>query len=565
MTATTTLHALAADYWEFRLREYPVLAHDIGDKRYRRELFHESIADFQRRDAKNSGFLERLSAIDLQDLSPADGITHQLLAREIGEDREHYAFASHLRPVLFPVSPEGMVAHAMQKTVIRDLADAECFLERLRTLSDYFAHQQERLLAGVAAGYRLPRAVYARVCASVSAYCEGPVDAHACYRPLAVAAARDPQGFAGIQAAGLKLMEERVLPAFRRWLDALRAYEPNCRDSVGISEEPEGANYYAFLARHFTTTKLTPAEIHAIGLDEVARITAAMNAVAAEAGYADNLAGMRDYVASDPRFVAESKDALRERLQILSKRIERRIPEFFGRIPRMTYGIESIPEALSAQLPPAYAQPNPPSGLTSGVFWVTSLPARCPVTMHVPITMHEAWPGHLMHIALLQEMTELPAFRRYGLGNYTAYIEGWAMYCEQLGYDFGLYDDPFARFGQYDMEIWRAVRLVVDSGLHAMGWTRAEAIRYMATYVTLPQEAIEAEIDRYIGWPGQALGYKLGELKVRELRKRAEQRLGPAMDLRALHDRFSDCGPVTLDLLDEHIEAWISAAEPRAA
>jgi len=563
MTATAALQELTAEYWEFRLREYPVLAHDVGDARYRRDLFHESIADFDRRDAEQGRLLERLARIPLAELDRADRITHRLLAREIGEEREHYAFASHVRPVLFPLGPEGAVGFAMQKTAIRQPDDAEDFLSRLESLPGHFEHHRERLRAGLAAGYRLPAAVHVRVCASVAAYCEGTVETHACFRPLAAAAGRDAEAFAGAVARGKKVVEAQVLPAFRGWLEELKAYAPHCRDAVGIAEEPDGEAYYAFLARHFTTTRLTPTEIHATGLDEVARLRAAMEAVAAEAGYRGDLPGLRNLIATDPRFVAKSKDELRERMQVLAKRIERRIPEFFGRIPRMTYGIESIPESLSAQLPPAYAQPNPPSGLAAGVFWVTGLPARCPTPMHVPITMHEAWPGHLMHIALLQEMTDLPAFRRYGLGNYTAYLEGWAMYCEQLGYDFGLYEDPFARYGQLDMEMWRAVRLVVDSGIHAQGWSRAKAIEFMAAHVTLPTEAVEAEVDRYIGWPGQALGYKIGELKVRGLRERAARRLGPSLDLRALHDRFSDAGPVTLEILDEHIEEWIAAAERR--
>ena len=563
MTATTALQGLAAEYWEFRLREYPVLAHDLGDTRYPRDLFRESIADYDRRDAEHARLLARLATIPLAELSPGDRITHRLLAREIGEEREHYAFGSHLRPGLFPLGPESAVGFAMQKTAIRHPADAEDFLARLETLPGYFEHHRERLRAGLAAGYRLPGAVRARVVASVTAYCEGPVEAHACYRPLAAAGGRDAAPFEAAQARGRQLIEERVRPAFRGWLDELRGYAPHCRDSVSIREEPDGEAYYGFLARHFTTTTLTPAEIHATGRDEVARIRAAMDEIAAEAGFPGDLPGLRTLIATDPRFVAKTRDELRERMQVLAKRIERRIPEFFGRIPRMTYGIESIPDALSAQLPPAYAQPNPPSGLAAGVFWVTGLPARCPTPMHVPITMHEAWPGHLMHIALLQEMKELPAFRRYGLGNYTAYLEGWAMYCEQLGYDFGLYEDAFARYGQLDMEMWRAVRLVVDSGIHAMGWSRAQAIEFMAAHVTLPTEAVEAEVDRYIGWPGQALAYKVGQLKISELRSRAEKALGGKFDLRGFHDLVLLGGALPLDVLEARVDAWIVGVQAK--
>jgi uncharacterized protein (DUF885 family) len=185
--------------------------------------------------------------------------------------------------------------------------------------------------------------------------------------------------------------------------------------------------------------------------------------------------------------------------------------------------------------------------------------------MHVPLTLHEAWPGHLMHIALLQEMDALPAFRRYGMLGYTAYIEGWALYCEQLGHDFGLYEDPYAHYGQLEMELWRAVRLVVDTGIHAQGWSRAAALAYMGEHLTLPSATIEAEVDRYIGMPGQALAYKIGELKIRELRARAERALGERFDLRALHDRMIDAGPVTLDLLEEHVQAWIDGAQERVA
>ncbi len=542
-----------------------MLAHDVGDARYAHELFHESIADFDRRAIEQRRMSERLAAIPLVELSAADQITHRLLAREIGEEREKYAFNAHLRPELFPTGPESMVGFAMQKTSLRHRDDAEAFLARLATLPQFFAAHRERLRAGLAAGYRLPRAVHTRIVASVTAYCDGAVPSHACYRPLAAAAERDAGAFASALAQGQRLIEDEVLPALRGWREALTDYAPHCRDADSVRGEPDGEAYYAFLARHFTTTSLSPGEIHATGRDEVARISAAMHAAAAEAGFAGDLAGLRTEIATGARFVAKNRDELRERMQVLAKRIERRIPEFFGRLPRMTYGIESIPDALSAQLPPAYAQPNPPSGLTAGVFWITGLPERCPTPMHVPITLHEAWPGHLMHIALLQEMTELPAFRRYGLANYTAYLEGWAMYCEQLGYDFGLYEDPFARYGQLDMEMWRAVRLVVDSGIHAMGWNRAEAIAFMSEHVALPPDTIAAEVDRYIGWPGQALGYKIGELKVRGLRERAARRLGDALDLRALHDRFSDAGPVTLEILDEHVEAWISAAEARVA
>jgi len=560
MTAAK-LEALAQDYWEFTLREFPHLAHDVGDPRYGTELFHESNADFGRRDGEAARLLARLADLPLAGLNGADSMTAHLLGRELGEARERFAFSSHLRPEFFPLGPEGRLGYAMQKTTLLRPSDAEQFVARLETVPTYFDDHRERLHAGLAAGYRLPSVLIGRIRASVAGYANAPLETHACYRPLAAATTRDPVAFGSLARRGKTFVESRIVPAMQRWLEALGDdYARHCRDTIGIREEPDGEGYYAFLARHFTTKSLTPAEIHAIGLEEVARIRGEMEVVAARAGFPGNLPGLRTHLSTDTRFVARDKEDLRERMEVLAKRIERRIPEFFGRIPRMTYGIDSIPEPLAAQLPPAYAQPNPPSGTSAGVFWVTSLPERCRSYLHAPFALHEAWPGHLMHIALMQEMTELPAFRRYGILNYTAYVEGWAMYCEKLGHDLGFYADPFVHYGALDMEIWRAVRLVVDTGIHAFGWTRDQAIAYMGEQVALPRATIEAEIDRYIGWPGQALGYKIGELTVSGLRAEATKRLGDRLDLRGLHDRFSDAGPVTLDLLETHVRAWIAAA-----
>jgi uncharacterized protein (DUF885 family) len=565
VTATDRLREIAAEYWEFHLREHPYVAHDLGDPRYRRELFHESAADHERRARAAAGFAARLAAIPAATLAGHDRYSHRLLARELEAIQGHLRFGTHLRPFLYPEGPDTTVAFTLQRSSIQTCLDAEDYVARLATLPAYFDDRRERLLAGAAAGHRLPAVLLDRICASVEAQLAAPDEQSAWYGPLARLTGAQPR-FAEASAQLRQLIQRELRPAYGRWLEMLRGeYSAHCRESIGLREEPDGEACYAFLARGYTTVDATPAEIHATGVEEVARIRAAMEVVATRAGCSGDVAALQRQLIGSPGFVLASKESLRERVEVLAKRIERRIPEFFGRIPRMTYGIESIPEAQSAQLPPAYAQPNPPSRLSSGVFWVTGLPERCPVQMHVPLTLHEAWPGHLMHIALLQEMDELPAFRRYGMLGYTAYIEGWALYCEQLGHDFGLYEDPYAHYGQLEMELWRAVRLVVDTGIHAQGWSRPAALAYMGEHLTLPPATLEAEVDRYIGMPGQALAYKIGELKIRELRARAERALGVCFDLRALHDRMIDVGPVTLDLLEEHVQAWIDGAQERVA
>jgi uncharacterized protein (DUF885 family) len=305
--------------------------------------------------------------------------------------------------------------------------------------------------------------------------------------------------------------------------------------------------------------------VHALGLAEVARIDAEIQIVAVEAGFADNLAGYREFLASDPQFVAPNADALRHAVEALCKRVDRRIPEFFGLIPRITYGVQSIPEAVSARMPPAYAQPSAADGSSAGIFWISGMPSKAPSYLHPALVVHEAWPGHLMHLALLNEQTDTPAFRRYGAVKYTACIEGWALYCETLGIEMGLYTTPHEHYGRLEMEMWRAVRLVVDTGIHAKGWSREQAVAYMAERLTLSRETIEAEVDRYAALPGQALGYQIGNLKLRELRQRAEGRLGTRFSHRGFHEAVMTAGAVTLPVLDDLVSDWLQREQERQA
>ncbi|MGH8033694.1 MAG: DUF885 domain-containing protein [Lysobacterales bacterium] len=549
---------LADAYWEFQLREHPYVSHGQGDQRYGRDLFRESIADYARRDRLRSDFQQALATIDHARLNGQNRITFELLARELTEAREQFRFQSHLRPLLFPLGPDGMVADAIQKTAVSNPAEAEDYIARMETVPAFFADQSERLWAGLDQGFRLPGVLLQRIQGSTQSYLSSPAEKSVWFKPLA--RSTGTESLARSRASLCKLIEAKIRPAYRQWIDMLQEkYAVHCRDSIATRDEPDGEGFYQFLVRHYTSSELPASGIHELGHKEVRRITAGMQAIARRSGHAGDLDGMRKLLPADPRFRATSGENLREMFQILAKRIDRLIPEYFGHLPRMTFGVESVPEELAANVPPAYAQPNPPNGGTSGIFWITSLPDRCPTYLHVPLTLHEAWPGHLMHLALMQEMSNLPAFRRNGLAGYTAFIEGWGLYCEQLGHDFGLYDDPLAYYGCLEMEMWRAVRLVVDTGIHLYGWSRDQSIEYMARHLTLNLATIEAEVDRYIGMPAQALAYQIGGLKFLELRQRARSQLGESFNLRELHDRFMDAGPVTLGLLDTHVQTWIDS------
>jgi uncharacterized protein (DUF885 family) len=355
-----------------------------------------------------------------------------------------------------------------------------------------------------------------------------------------------------------QVVGQAIQPALRTLADHLEhRLLPAARESVACTDGPLGAEFYAFWVRHFTNLPLEPEAVHTLGLEEVRRLEEEMAEVAARAGFGGDLPGYRRFLGTDPSLRETSAERLRERVEALAKRIDGRIPTILGHLPRATYGVQSIPAAASEKLPIAYAQPNPADGSAAGTFWINGLPERVPTYALVSVTLHEAWPGHLMHIALMQEMTALPQFRRANFTKYGACLEGWAMYCETLGHELGLYETPHQHYGQLDMEMWRACRLVVDTGLHTKGWTREEAARYMGQRMSLSRTAIEAEVDRYIAMPAQALAYHIGGLKFRELRQRAQSRLGERFNLRRYHDQLMAAGAVTLPVLEELVDDWL--------
>jgi uncharacterized protein (DUF885 family) len=355
-----------------------------------------------------------------------------------------------------------------------------------------------------------------------------------------------------------EVLTESTLPALLAYAGFLETeLLPTARDTVAATDAPLGEQHYRGLIRQYVTLDRDPEEIHQTGLAEVARLSAEMEAVAADAGFPGDLTGYRRHLQEDPEQIMSSAEGLREAIEVLSKRIDGQIPRFIGRIPRTTYGVEPIPLAVAEKMPPAYAQINPADGSAAGVHRITTVPEKCPRHMHLPLALHEAWPGHLMHFAVTQELTDLPDFRRYGAFNYSGWSEGWALYCEELGVDMGLYTEPWQHYGRLDMEMWRAVRLVVDTGIHAKGWSRQQAIDYALTYLALPALTVEAEVDRYIGMPGQALAYQLGKITLRGLRDKAEAELGDSFSLKAFHDAFLGLGPVSLGVMEELLTAWI--------
>ena len=565
MAFSTALADLAARYWDFRAEEFPIDAISAGRATPATQLMLEAPADHERRAAWARAAMAELETIDLGPLGVQDRATHLLLAHELRLLIEIVDSGAHLRPAIYPLGPEFNLVYWANATALATAAEARLYIDRIAATPASFETVKQALRAGVAAGMAYPRMVVERAVAQVRGQVEGGVEANPFYGPLSRAASRGG-AMTELAAEGRRVVEEVVTPAFLDYAAFLEATVlPAASDSIAATDDRDGERFYRYNITQFTTVDLPPAEIHATGLSEVERIKGEMLAVAAEAGFPNDLEGFRTRLQTDNRQFSESAEALREEIEVLSKRIDARIPEFFGRLPRISYGVSSIPVALSERMPPAYAQPNPADGSAAGVHWVTSLPGKCPRYMHLPLALHEAWPGHLMHLALIQEMDQLPDFRRFGALKYAACLEGWALYCEALGEDMGFYDTPEKRYGRLEMEMWRAVRLVVDTGMHSEGWSRDQALEFFRANVAMPMETLTAEIDRYIGLPGQALAYQIGNLKFRELRARAEAALGDDFRIRAFHDALMAAGAVTLPVLEILIVDWIAEARQAVA
>ncbi len=555
--AQQRLDELAESYWRFECEETPLAAALAGVPLPDATLFRESAGDWARRDRRAGELLQRLGEIDEAELAGQQRATHRLLRRELDAVRSHFAVQAYLRPWLFPLGPDFLAVYWSNAAAIGSPADAEIYLERLRTLPAYWRDIAANLEAGAAAGLGWPRAVLAGALDGARAGAKGEGAASPFLGPFRRSAAKGLQAVADAALRAERIVEAELRPAQQAYVALLEQLLVGARESLSCSETSGGRDYYRAMVTHFTTTAIEPGAVHELGLAEVERIEREIEVVAEEAGYAGNVPGYRHFLSTDPQFVAASADALRAAMESLCKRIDRKIPSFFGRIPRTTYGVESIAEAASAAMPPAYAQPNPADGSAAGVFWVSGLPAKCPSYLHVPIAVHEAWPGHLMHIALIQEATGLPTFRRHGSVKYTACVEGWALYCESLAADMGLYETPHQHYGRLEMELWRAMRLVVDTGIHWQGWSRQKAIDEMAVRLTLAPETIAGEVDRYAGMPGQALGYQIGSLAFRGLRRRAEETLGSRFTHREFHDALTGAGAVTLPVLEGLVLEWI--------
>lgn len=545
--------------WERGLKEDPISASTAGDRRYHHLLPDLSAEALAQSAAADRAALERLRAIDAAALNERDRINRDVFEWRLA----HRVAGQRFQDDLMPMSQQGGIQTfdtLLEQLELSTVADVDAWIARLRAFDRYTDQHIDLLKRGVQAGLLPPKVVMQRVSQQIAGQVVDKPENSRFWKgfeelPKTLSDAERGR----LQAAGKAAIAEVVLPAFRRlqrYFDDV--YLPACRDTIAVTELPNGRDYYAWLAAGFTTTTLSPDEIHAIGLKEVERIRSEMEAVRREVGFEGDLAAFFHHLRTDPSFYYPTGEQLLVAYRNVAKRIDPELVKVFGTLPRLPYGVRPIPEALAPHTYTAYYQPGALDGSRAGYYYVNLYkPEARPKWEMMALSLHEAVPGHHFQFALGLELPEQPNFRR--VGYVVAYGEGWALYAERLGYEMGLYDDPYDRFGQLTYDMWRAVRLVVDTGMHAKGWSRERAIEFFKSNAPKSEQDIVNEIDRYIAWPGQALAYKIGQLKILELRARAERQLGERFDLRAFHDSVLGTGSVPLAVLEAAVDRWIAS------
>jgi len=557
----TTLHELFDREWERGLRENPTGATYLGDHRYDDRWPDDSAAALARRNRSDRGVLEALARIDPDSLSATDQLNRELFRRLYQGKLDAYSYGGQYTPLSHL---EGVAtAHQLAELInFQTVKDYENWLARLEGIGRVVDEDIALMREGVTRKLVQPRIIMQRVPAQIAMQIVADPVASPFYSPFRgmPASIATPER-ERLREAARTAISRTVVPAYVRLQQYLeRDYLPKCRQTVGVWDTPGGAAWYQNRVAWFTTTDLTADAIHEIGLREVARIRGEMQKVIEQVGFKGTFAEFLQFLRTDARFRYTDPQQLLQAYMAMAKRVDPLLPRYFGRLPRMPYGVRPIPAQIAPDTTTAYYQGPGQDGLRAGYFYVNLYRPEQRPTYEIPVlTMHEAVPGHHLQIALAQELGALPQFRRDFEA--TAFVEGWGLYSESLGQEMGLYEDPYDKFGQLTYEMWRAVRLVVDTGIHHRRWTREQAIEFFTANAAKTELDIANEIDRYIAWPGQALAYKIGELRIKALRREATEALGPRFDLRAFHDVVLGSGAVPLDVMEANVRRWIAGVQ----
>lgn len=558
--ADAALRQLVDEAWDWEVQTDPLLATEVADPRGQDRLPTESLELLEARADQRQRFLDRLLAIEQGALSDTARADHQVLRTRLSDAIAEHRYGTALMPLTSRSGFHVFLPDLAQSMRLETESNFRNYVARLNDFPRYFGEQIVLLRAGIARGLTPPAIVLRDIEQQLESQV---VETHAqslLYKPFQQArpAGISEEAWRSLSGDAAMAIEQAVVPAFRDLLTFMRGeYLPACRGSIAAGALPEGREFYRYRVRHFTTLALTPEEVHEIGLREVARVRGEMEACMRKTGFTGSWEAFIRQLRTDPRHYAKTPEELLQYTAWICKRIDGALPQLFARLPRTPYGIREIPAFVAPQTTSAYYWPPAGDGSRAGYFYLNTynLSSRPKYEMEA-LAMHEAVPGHHLQIALQQELQDLHAIRRFT--SFTAFVEGWGLYAERLGLEMGFYEDPYQDFGRLSMEAWRACRLVVDTGIHAQGWSREQAIEFMVANTALAEHNVVAEVDRYIGWPGQALGYKIGQLKILELRRRAEHQLAGKFDIREFHDVVLSQGAIPLELLEANVDRWIA-------
>jgi len=555
---TEDFATLLEESWEWQLVENPVRASRLGDRRFNEQWADMSLTAIERRHAEQQAFLRRLRTIDSSQLSAADALNYDLFRRQIENTLDSHEFKNYL----MPMSQRGGV-QSLETTAetlrLNNAKDYEDWLARMTQIEAVIEQTTARMEEGRKTGYMPPKILMERIPNQLSSQLvEDPESS-----PFFKSFANMPDEIGSedqerIKQLAIEVIEASIVPAYREFDHYFNdTYLPASRESIGASSLPNGEAFYEYRTRLYTTTQMTPDEIHRLGLNEVKRIRDEMQLIIDELEFAGSFDDFLNFLRTDPQFYYDTPEELFNGYLAVSKRIDPELVKLFGKLPRIPYGLRAIPDNIAPDTTTAYYNRPAADGSRPGYYYVNLYrPEVRPKYEMEVLSIHEAVPGHHLQIALQMEMEEMPSFRKYS--GFTAFSEGWGLYSESLGFEMGFYQDPYSHFGALTYDMWRAVRLVVDTGMHYKGWTRQQAIDFFKDNAAKTETDIVNEIDRYISWPGQALAYKIGQLQMLELRKKAEQALGDDFDVKAFHDELLGAGAIPMEILETRMNRWLT-------
>ncbi|MGC6421558.1 MAG: DUF885 domain-containing protein [Flavobacteriaceae bacterium] len=538
-----TLIAAYENYEPYDRNTYPL--GDFSEERF--ERFASFCSDLH----------EQLKKIDIRGFKRTDQISYELLDFILANHLEEYAFQTHWNPILSDAGFHNDLVYRVK--AISNEKEAQAYLNVLHAIPLYVTQQLDLLRKGLASGNSQPLVIFEGYASTYDQHTHTQVEDHFYYSPfLQLPTAMEAGRKVALQEQAKVLIEQKVIPSFRKIKSFFETeYYPKTRENISVSASPKGAQFYQNRIRYYTTLPLSAKEIHEVGEKEVKAIRGQMENIIAELGFNGNFSDFLLFLRTDSQFYSETPDQLLTQARDLSKRLDEQLPRFFKTLPRTPYGVAPVPAAIAPKYTGGRYIPTEIGSTRPGYYWVNTFNLKSrPLYVLPALTAHEAVPGHHLQMALNVELPDrIPQFRKDLY--LSAYGEGWGLYAEKLAEEMGVYTTPYERFGQLTYDMWRACRLVVDTGIHAFGWSRQKAIDYMANNTALSLHEVQTEVDRYISWPGQALSYKIGELKIKALRQKAQQTLGDLFDLRDFHDLILSEGTLTLPLLEDQVNCYI--------